>query len=272
MRRALLPALLAAALPGHALLGGDDPVPSRSALGSYQPACGAGPSALRENPALLALGGGGEVGAGFSRAFGIGELPVGAAWAGWGNGRWGAGAWWRQSRAGDLFREDLVVAGGALRRGDWALGGAAEAVQVSFAEGLGSAWALDASVGVWGRPLPWLALGGSARQLLGAEVGRSGEGLVRDALAGVAVSSPDGRFETAVSCRMAADAGTRPSWQAGQTVRLAPWLALRGGVRLEPLVLAAGLGTAWGGVALDAGLAGEERLGWQGTVALAWGF
>lgn len=264
--------LLAAACPVHALLAGEDPVPRRVALGGAQPAFGNGVAALRENPALLALDSGMEVGIGATRAMGIKALPLTGAWAGWGDGHRAAGLWWRQSRAGDLFREDLLLAGAAWRRGDWAVGAAFEAIQVSFAQGLGSAWAGDATVGAWGRPVSWLSLGVSGRQLLGAEIGRSGEGLERDWLGGLAVQSPDGRFVTTLGCRMAGSLEERPTWQVGQSVRLAPWLTVRGGVRLEPLELAIGAGTAWNGLALDASLSGEERLGWQSAVSLGWSY
>lgn len=260
------------ACPVHALLAGADPVPQRVALGSLQPAYGAGAATLRENPALLALDSGMEAGIGATRALGIEDLPVTGAWAGWGNGRQGAGLWWRQSRAGELFREDLVMAGAAVRRGDWAFGAAFEAIQVSFAQGLGSAWAGDVAIGVWGQPLSWLSMGLSGRQLLGTEVGRSGEGLERDWSGGVAVQSPEGRFVTTLGCRMPGSFEERPTWQVGQSVRLAPWLTLRGAVRLEPLELAIGAGTAWNGLALDASLSGEGRLGWQSAVALGWSY
>lgn len=272
--QALVPGafVLALATSGHALLAGDDPVPCRVALGSLQPAYGRGVTALRENPALLALGQGIELGAGYTRAMGIEELPLTGAWAGWGDGAWGTGLWWRQSRAGDLFREDLVIGGGALRLGDWAAGAAFEAVQVSFAQGLGSAWAGDLSAGLWGQPLAWLAVGVSGRQLLGTEIGRSGEGLERDWLAGASVTSRDGRFVASLGCRVPGSFEERPTWQVGQSVRLAPWLTVRGAVRLEPLELAVGAGTAWNGLALDASLSGESRLGWQSAVSLGWSY
>jgi len=264
--------MLAGTVPVHALLNGDDPSPERVALGSGQPAQGYGAVALRENPALLAVRPGISVGIGGTRAFGLDDLPLVAAWAGVAGDSWGAGAWLRQARAGDVFREDLVVAGGALRFGRWSVGAAGEAVQVSFAQGLGSAWAGDVTLGIWGQPLDWLSVGLSGRQLLEAEVGNSGEELERDALAGVSVSSPEGRFVTSLGARMRGDFLERPTWQVGQSVRLAPWLVLRGAVRLEPLELAIGAGTQWSGVSLDASLSGEDRLGWQSAVALSWSY
>jgi len=264
--------LLAGTVPVHALLNGSDPSPERIAIGSAQPAQGCGAVAMRENPALLAVAPGVAVGIGGTRALGLDDLPLLAAWAGAAGESWGAGAWLRQARAGDVFREDLVVAGGALRFGAWSVGAAGEAVQVSFGQGLGSAWAGDVSVGVWGRPLDWLSVGFSGRNLLETQVGNSGEGLERDALAGVSVSSPEGRFVTSLGARMRGDFQERPTWQVGQSIRLAPWLVLRGAVRLEPLELAVGAGTRWNGITLDASLSGEDRLGWQSAVALGWSY
>lgn len=270
--RFCLAMLLAGGVPVHALLNGSDPNPERTALGSGQPALGGGPAALRENPALLAVRPGISVGIGGTRSLGLDDLPLVAAWAGMAGDSWGAGAWMRQARAGDVFREDLLLAGGALRFGRWSVGAAGEAVQVSFGQGLGSAWAGDVTLGVWGQPLDWLSLGLSGRQLLEAEVGNSGEGLERDVLAGVSVASPEGRFVTSLGARMRGDFQERPTWQLGQGIRLAPWLVLRGSVRLEPLELAVGAGTHWNGIALDASLSGEDRLGWQSAVALGWSY
>jgi hypothetical protein len=228
-----------------------------------------GVAAMRENPALLATREGIELGAGYTRALGMEDLPLWSAWAGWSGKPIAAGVWMRQFRAGEVFREDLVIAGLAWRWGDWAVGGSGEAVQVAFAQGLGNAWATDLNLGVWGKPLEWLSVGASGRQLLQAEVGSSGEGLVRDGLAGIAVTTLDGRFSSAVSARFQGGE-SRPTWQVGQTVRLASWMTLRAAVRLEPLELAFGAGTRWKELGLDFSMSGEGRLGWQQAVALSW--
>jgi hypothetical protein len=262
--------LLGMAVPGHALLGGADPNPERISLGSLQPAMEGGVAAMRENPALLATRIGGTFGVGATRALGMEDLPVWSAWSGWAGRQLGAGVWMRQLRAGEVFREDLVIAGAAWRVGDWAVGASGQAVQVAFAQGLGNAWAGDATLGAWGRPLPWLSVGLSGRQLLESEVGNSGEGLERDGLAGLAVTTLDGRFTTGVSARFKDMGRERPTWQVGQAVRLAPWLALRGAVRLEPLELAFGAGTRWQELGLDFSMSGEGRLGWQQAVAMTW--
>jgi hypothetical protein len=236
--------MLATPWPAWCLLDGDDPNPMRVAMGGTQPALEGGAGAMRENPALLVQPApGGTAGIGYSRAFGMEELPLWSAWAGWSGAGWGTGAWMRQLQAGDVYREDLVEAGGALKAGNWSLGASGEAVQVAFSQGLGSAWSGDLSLGLFGRPLPWLSLGTSARQILSSEVGNSGEGLPRDYLAGLAASTPDGRFVTAVSARMDGRFEERPTWQVGQQVNPTPWLTLAGSVRVEPLRLAVGVAT-----------------------------
>lgn len=262
--------VLGSAVPGWALLGGADPNPERIALGSLQPAMEGGVTAMRENPALLTARDGWVLGAGATQAMGMEELPVWSAWSGWTGEPVGVGIWMRQLRAGDVFREDLVMAGVAWRMGEWSIGASAEAVQVAFAQGLGNAWAADAHLGLWGKPMRWLSVGLSTRQLFESEVGNSGEGLERDALAGLAVTTSDGRFTTGVSARFKDIRRDRPTWQAGQSVRLAPWLVVRGAVRLEPLELAFGAGTRWQELGLDFSMSGDGRLGWQQAVAMSW--
>jgi len=261
---------LIACLPVWALLNGADPNPERLATGGWQPALEGGASAMRENPALMGSRAGWEFGAGHTEAFGMEALPLWSAWGAYADSAWAVGGWLREMRAGEVFREDLVLASVALRRQKWSVGISGEAVGVAFGQGLGHAWSGDFSIGAQGRPLPWLSLGAALRQVLQTPVGASGEGLERDAAVGFAVETRDRRFATAVSLSGRTNAGDRPTWQVGQCVRPFPWLSLRGGIRLEPLDLSCGFGLEWMGAGLDASWSGEDRLGTQFALALRW--
>jgi hypothetical protein len=254
----------------HALLNGSDPVPERLATGSLQPALAGGASALRENPALLATRTGWDFGAGYTNALGLAELPVWSAWGSWSDSSWAAGGWMREFRAGDVFREDLVVGALAMRGKHWAAGVGVQGVGIAFGQGLGSSWSGDLSAGALFMPVDWLALGASGRQLLQSPVGGSSETLERELLGGLAVTTTDRRFTTALSVATKPDSEHRPTWQLGQVIRPAPWLSLRGGVRLEPLELSCGAGLEWQGLDLDFSIGGDVRLGTQTAFSLGW--
>jgi len=258
------------ALRAHALLNGSDPVPERLAVGSVQPALSGGASALRENPALLSTRTGWDFGAGYTQALGLSGLPLWSAWGSWSDSSWAVGGWMREFKAGEVFREDLVVGALAVRGRHWAVGLGGQAVGISFGQGLGSAWSGDLTAGALLLPFDWLSLGASGRQLLQSPIGGSSESLERELLAGLAVATPDRRFATALSLLAKPGSEHRPTWQLGQVVRPVPWLPLRGGVRLEPLELSCGAGLEWQGLSLDVSVGGDARLGTQTAVSLGW--